>query len=442
MKPDTSMVNAYVEGAAVLDEATASMIVQREALLGPAYRLMYARPLHFVRGEGVWLYTPEGERYLDAYNNVTSVGHCHPTVVEAIQRQVGVLATNTRYLHRAILGYAERLLATMPSELGHLMYTCTGSDANDLAVRIAQSHTDAKGIIVTETAYHGVTQAVSEFSPSLGKNVNLGAQVRTVPAPDTYRSATGDVGAEFAASVRAAIADLNRHGIKPAIFICDSIFASDGVFDGPAGFLQDAVAAIREAGGLYIADEVQSGFGRTGEAMWGFQRHGVVPDIVTMGKPMGNGFPVAGVAVRPEVLAAFGAKSRYFNTFGGNPVAVEAASAVLDVIEGEALLANARAVGTYLKAGMERLAGRYACIGDVRGAGLFLGVEIVSDRVRKVPDARTAARLINGLREARVLISGCGKAANVLKIRPPLTFSQAHADILIDRFDVVLSELD
>lgn len=442
MKADTAMVNAYVEGAADLDEATTTMIAQRNALLGPAYRLMYARPLHFVRGEGVWLYTPKGERYLDAYNNVTSIGHCHPTVVNAIQRQVGVLATNTRYLHGAILGYAERLLATMPPEIGHLMYTCTGSDANDLAVRIAQSHTGGKGIIVTETAYHGITQAVSEFSPSLGNNVNLGAHVRTVSAPDTYRSATGDVGAEFAANVRVAIADLNRHGIKPALFICDGIFASDGVFDGPAGFLQGAVAAIHEAGGLYIADEVQSGFGRTGEAMWGFQRHSVVPDIVTMGKPMGNGFPVAGVAVRPEVLAEFGAKARYFNTFGGNPVAVEAASAVLDVIEGEGLLENARVVGAYLKVGIERLAERHACIGDVRGAGLFLGVEIVSDRILKTPDATTATRLINGLREIQVLISGCGKMANVLKIRPPLTFTQAHADILIEKFEVVLSQLD
>ncbi|WP_264473845.1 aspartate aminotransferase family protein [Rhodobacter sp. Har01] len=436
------MVNAYVEGAADLDPDTAVLIAQRKALLGPAYRLMYARPLHFVRGEGVWLYTPEGERYLDAYNNVTSVGHCHPTVVKAIQRQVGVLATNTRYLHGAILRYAERLLATMPAEIGHLMYTCTGSDANDLAVRIAQSHTGGTGIIVTETAYHGITRAVAEFSPSLGENVNLGVHVRTVPAPDRYRSATGDVGAEFAAGVRAAIADLRRHGIKPALLICDGIFSSDGVLDGPAGFLQGAVDAIREAGGLYIADEVQSGFGRTGEAIWGFQRHGVVPDIVTLGKPMGNGFPVAGVAARPEVLAEFGAKARYFNTFGGNPVAVEAASAVLDVIEGEGLLENARAVGAYLKAGLETLALRHPCVGDVRGAGLFLGLEIVSERACKAPDAAMATRLINGLRDARVLVSGCGRAANVLKVRPPLVFSQDHADHLISAFDDVLTRSD
>ncbi|WP_235918661.1 aspartate aminotransferase family protein [Brucella anthropi] len=434
-----SMVNAFIEGATELDEATTAMIAQRKARLGPAYRLMYERPLHFVRGEGVWLYDPQGNAYLDAYNNVTSVGHCHAKVVEAIRQQVGILATNTRYLHGAILDYAERLLATMPSEIGHLMFTCTGSDANDLAVRIAQSYTGGKGIIVTETAYHGITQAVSEFSPSLGDNVNLGAHVRTVSAPDSYRSQ--NVAEEFTDAVRAAIRDLQRHGIKPALLICDGIFASDGVFDGPVGFLKGAVDAIHEAGGLYIADEVQSGFARTGEAMWGFQRHSVIPDIVTMGKPMGNGFPVAGVAVRPDVLAEFGKKSRYFNTFGGNAVAIAAASAVLDVIEEEGLLENATSIGLYLKNGFNALAQRYDCLGDVRGAGLFLGVEIVSDRAAKTPDAATATRIINGLRDENVLISGCAKEANVLKIRPPLIFSRENADELIDKLDRVLQRL-
>lgn len=434
-----AMVNAFVEGAVELDETTAGMIARRKRLLGPAYRLMYERPLHFVRGEGVWLFDPDGNAYLDAYNNVTSIGHCHPTVVEAIRDQVGRLATNTRYLHGAVLDYAERLLATMPDQIGHLMFTCTGSDANDLAVRIAQSYTGGKGIIVTETAYHGITQAVSEFSPSLGPNVDLGVHVRCVPAPDSYRSA--DVAGEFTAAVEAAIQDLKRHGIKPALFICDGIFASDGVFDAPAGVIRGAVEAIRAAGGVYIADEVQCGFGRTGEAMWGFQRHGVIPDIVTMGKPMGNGYPVAGVAARPEVLADFGRKARYFNTFGGNAVAVAAAAAVLDVIEDEGLLANATDVGAYLKDGFRQLATRYPVIGDVRGAGLFLGVEIVSDPVAKTPDAAIATRIINGLRDEHVLISGCAKAANVLKIRPPLVFSRENAAQMLEKCARVLSRL-
>ena len=352
---------------------------------------------------------------------------------------MATLTTNTRYLHDSVLRYADRLLATMPDEIGHFMFTCTGSDANDLAVRIAQSYTGGQGIIVSETAYHGITQSVAAFSPSLGGNVPLGVHVRTVPPPDSYRNTTGDVGAEFTAGVQAAIRDLQRHGIKPALFICDGIFSSDGVFDGPAGFLQGAVDAIHAVGGVYVADEVQSGFGRTGDAMWGFQRHGVVPDLVTMGKPMGNGYPVAGVAGRPEVLAEFGQKARYFNTFGGNAVAAEAAMAVLEAIQSEGLVENARETGRYLKDGVQALVARHTCIGDVRGAGLFLGVEIVSDRIARTPDAGMTTRIVNGLRDERVLISACGKAANVLKIRPPLIFTREQADILFERLDIVLS---
>ncbi|MDK3019862.1 aspartate aminotransferase family protein [Pseudodonghicola flavimaris] len=440
MTTDTGMVNAFVEGRADLDPATGEMISRRKDLLGPAYRLFYERPLHLVRGEGVWLYDPEGTGYLDAYNNVTSIGHCHPRVVEAIARQAGILATNTRYMHGAILDYAERLLATMPDALGHMMFTCTGSDANDLAVRIAQSFTGGKGIVVTETAYHGITQAVSEFSPSLGENVDLGAHVRTVPAPDSYRVTEG-LAESFGASVAAAFADLKRHGIKPALFICDGIFASDGVFGDPAGFLKPAVEAARAAGALYIADEVQSGFGRTGDAMWGFQRHGVIPDLVTMGKPMGNGFPVAGVAVRPEVVEEFGRKARYFNTFGGNAVAIAAATAVLDVIEDEGLVENARVMGDYLRDGFRDLQTRYPAIGDVRGAGLFIGVEMVSDAAAKTPDAAAATAIVNGMRDENVLISGCAKAANVLKIRPPLVFKKSDADHFIAALSRVLARL-
>jgi len=438
MRTDTGMVNAFVEGKTTLDPVTTEMIARRRKLLGPAYRLFYDRPLHITRGEGVWLFDPQGNRYLDAYNNVTSVGHCHPKVVEAITRQAGTLATHTRYIHGAILDYAERLLATMPEPIGHLMFTCTGSDANDLAVRIARAYTGGTGIVVTETAYHGITQTVSEFSPSLGAHVDLGAHVRTVPAPDSYRITEGleDV---FADSVAAAFADLKRHGIRPALFICDGIFASDGVFDGPAGFLGKAVDAARAAGALYIADEVQSGFGRTGDAMWGFQRHGVSPDLVTMGKPMGNGYPVAGVAVRPEVIEEFGKNARYFNTFGGNAVAVAAATAVLDVIETEGLIENARIIGAHFRAGLRALGQRFPVIGDVRGAGLFIGAELVGDPETKSPEPAAAATLINGLREHGVLISGCGKAANVLKIRPPLVFTRENADHVLAMIKRVLS---
>ncbi|PFG63120.1 4-aminobutyrate aminotransferase-like enzyme [Thioclava sp. ES.031] len=440
MNIDTGMVNAFQEGATDLDPETREMIERRKALLGPAYRLFYDKPLHLVRGEGAWLFDQEDNAYLDAYNNVTSIGHCHPKVVEAIATQAGILATNTRYIHGSILDYAERLLNTMPDEIGHMMFTCTGSDANDLAVRIAQAYTGGLGIVVTETAYHGITQSVSEFSPSLGANVDLGPHVRTVPAPDAYRQGE-EMAANFATAVEAAFADLKRHGIKPALFICDGIFASDGVFDGPRGFLKGAVDAAHAAGAVYIADEVQSGFGRTGDALWGFQRHDVVPDLVTMGKPMGNGYPVAGVAVRPELVEEFGRKARYFNTFGGNAVAIAAATAVLDVIEGEGLTENAREIGAYLQDGIRARAEAHPCIGDVRGAGLFLGVEIVSDRAAKTPDATATSAIVNGLREERVLISACSKTHNVLKIRPPLVFTRENADQFLAAFDRVLARI-
>lgn len=430
------MANSFDPNAAgSVSPERRDMIERRARLLGPAYRLFYAEPLHFVRGEGVWLYEADGTQYLDVYNNVASLGHCHPHVVGAIARQAATLATHTRYLHDGILDYAERLLATFPAPIGHLMMTCTGSEANDLAIRIARAATGNTGFIVTETAYHGVTDAVAAMSPSLGGGVPLGLHVRTVPAP----RGDADVGAVFAAGVRAAIADLAAHGIKPAAFLCDSIFSSDGVFADPPGFLAEAVAAVRQAGGILIADEVQPGFGRTGDAMWGFQRHGLVPEIVTMGKPMGNGYPVGGVALQPALIAEFGRKARYFNTYGGNPVACAAASAVLDVIEQEGLLANSARVGAMLRNGVQDLAQRHSVIGEVRGAGLFVGADIVDSTGQ--PDGAMAAALVNALRQRRVLISCTGPRAHTLKIRPPLIFTEAHVSHFLDTLNDALTEL-
>lgn len=437
-----TMINAYDRaGATGIADRERELIARRERLLGPAYRLFYANPVHFVRGEGVWLYDPDGKAYLDVYNNVASVGHCHPHVVAALARQSAVLNTHTRYITDGILDYAERLLATLPAELGHIMFTCTGSEANDLAYRAARTFTGGTGFIVTELAYHGVTVAISEMSPSLGAGITLGSQIRTVPAPDLYRSGGGDVGETFARHVRAAIADMKAQGIKPAALLVDTIFSSDGVFSDPAGFLKPAVAAIREAGGLFIADEVQPGFGRTGAGLWGFGRHGLVPDMVTMGKPMGNGHPVAAMVAKPDILQAFGEKTRYFNTFGGNPVSCAVGMAVLDVIENEGLVANAAAVGAHLMAGLKELAGRHALIGDVRGAGLFVGAELVTDRDSRAPATAETAALVNGLRDKRVLISAAGPAANVLKIRPPLVFSRDNADLFLTAVDEVLTDM-
>lgn len=431
-----AMPNAYVAGRGNLPPEAEALVARRQAALGPAYRLFYETPVHLVRGEGVWLYDGDGNAYLDTYNNVASVGHCHPRVVQAMAAQAATFASHTRYLHETILDYSERLLATLPSDIAHLMFTCTGSEANDLALRIAREHTGGTGIIVTENAYHGVTLTVAGFSPALGPGVPLGELVRTVPAPDP---ALGDgAGAAFAADVQAAIDDLTRHGIRPAVLIVDTIFSSDGVIPDPAGFLAPAVAAVRAAGGLFIADEVQPGFGRTGAGMWGFARHGVVPDMVSMGKPMGNGYPVAALALRPDVVAGFGARGRYFNTFGGNAVAAATAAAVLDVIEDEGLIDNARLTGTYLAQGLGALAARFPVVGDVRGAGLFIGADIIRDGQ---PDAALAHRVVNGLRAARVLISATGSDGNILKIRPPLVFGREHADIFLDRLEAVLRAL-
>jgi 4-aminobutyrate aminotransferase-like enzyme len=431
-----TMVNAFdPSNTAGFAAEEAALIERRRRVLGPAYRLFYAHPVHVVRGEGVWLYGPDDTAYLDAYNNVASVGHCHPHVVAALARQAGTLNTHTRYVTDGILDYAERLVATMPAEIANIMFTCTGSEANDLALRVAKAATGGTGVIVTQNAYHGVTDVLAHMSPSLGAGAPIGETVRVVPAP-TSADASGE---GFAQGVKAAIADMAAHGIRPSALLVDTIFSSDGVFTDPPGFLRPAVEAIRAGGGLFIADEVQPGFGRTGAGMWGFARHGLVPDLVTMGKPMGDGHPMAAMAARPEHLEAFGREVRYFNTFGGNPVSCAVGMAVLDVIENEGLIANARDVGAALKSGLEDLAARDGRIGEVRGAGLFIGADIVD--AKGAPDAVAAAAIVNGLRERQVLISATGSHGHSLKIRPPMVFSHENAALLIERLKATLASL-
>ncbi|RLM02316.1 4-aminobutyrate aminotransferase [Gibbsiella quercinecans] len=410
------------------------LLAQRERLLGGGYRLFYQRPLHPVRGEGVWLFDAEGRRYLDMYNNVASVGHCHPAVVEAIAQQAAQLNTHTRYLHEAIVEYAQTLLQEFPPELGNLTMTCSGSEANDLALRIAREITGGTVAIVTRWAYHGVTSAISSLSPSLG--ITLGDQVRTIDAPDSYRQP-----GQWLNSLRQVLDALQQAGQRPAALLMDTIYSSDGVFSPLPGEMQQAAALIRATGGLFIADEVQAGFARTGSHFWGFARHGVVPDMVTMGKPMGNGHPVAGVVGRPALFSEFGQRQRYFNTFGGNPVSCRAAQAVLQVIRNEKLQQNAESSGEKLRHGLRRLAERYPLIGDVRGAGLFIGVELVTDRTQKTPATLLAAQAVNLLRERGVLISTTGPQANILKIRPPLVFNEQHCSLFLDTLEGVLATL-
>lgn len=429
-----TMGNAFVPGSAHLSAEENEMITRRTRLLGPAYRLFYARPLQIVRGEGVWLYDPDGTAYLDAYNNVPSVGHCHPHVTAAITKQAATLNTHTRYLHPLILEYSERLLRTFPAALSQVMYTCTGSEANDLALRIANAHTGGTGVVVTRFAYHGTTSAIAEISPALGEGIKPGPHVEFVDAPDTYRERDR----EFPAAVARAFAALESRGIRPSALLVDTVFTSDGSFVDPPGFLAGALEACRNAGALFIADEVQPGFGRSGQ-MWGFSRHGIVPDLVTLGKPMGNGHPIAGVVVKPEILQRFADSVRYFNTFGGNPVSIAAANAVLDVLENEKLLENAARVGRHLLDGAKELQKKHEVIGDVRGEGFVFAIELVSDRNSRAPHPEMAALVVNEMRERRVLLSVSGPNKTILKIRPPLCFSAANADQLLETLDAVLN---
>ncbi|WP_043445880.1 aspartate aminotransferase family protein [Halotalea alkalilenta] len=422
-----------------LDADDRALLERRRKVLGGAYRLFYDQPLHPQRGEGVWLYDRHDRAYLDAYNNVACLGHCHPQVVAAISRQAARLNTHTRYLDETILDCAERLLATLPPPLAQVIFTCTGSEANDLAYRIACQYTGARGLIVTRMAYHGVTQALAQASPSLGAQVPLGRHVRTVELPGAGDRDGLSPAQRFAAQVQRAVDELAAAGIRPAALLLDSVFASDGIFTDPAGFIAPAVEVIHRAGGLFIADEVQAGLARLGEPFWGFVRHRVSPDIVTLGKPFGNGHPVAAVVARRECMEAFGQASRYFNTFGGNPVSCAAALAVLDVIEREGIPGRVEEVGEYLRRGLGQLAALHPEIGQVRGAGLFIAVAFASNSVRSA--AAIARAVVEGMRERGVLLSLTGAGGDVLKIRPPLVFERQHADILIERLDQTLTAL-
>ncbi|PLR46674.1 aspartate aminotransferase family protein [Chimaeribacter arupi] len=436
---DTNSFRA--EHAGQLDSDTRRLTDQRSRVLGESYRLFYRKPVHLVKGRGQYLWDAAGDKYLDVYNNVASIGHCHPAVVEAVTAQMQQLNTHTRYLHQRILDYSEDLLATLPAALDRAMYMCTGSEANDLAIRVAKAYSGGTGIIVTQEAYHGTSELTSGVSPALGSGQPLAATTRLVPPPDRYRVTDPDLGAWFAGQIQQQIDDMAAHGITFAGFLADSIFSSDGVLPDPAGFLQPVIDVVHKNGGIYIADEVQPGFGRTGEAFWGFARHGIVPDIVTTGKPMGNGIPVSAMLAKSEVLAAFSDTIPYFNTFGGNPVAMAAAQAVLQVIKDEQLQQHSLAVGQQLLRELQGLAAKYECVGDVRGAGLFIGFELVSDRAAKTPDKALALDVTERLREQRVLTSVAGPYGNVLKLRPPLAFQASDIDWLVSALDTSLAAL-
>ncbi|NHB76313.1 aspartate aminotransferase family protein [Rhodobacter calidifons] len=419
----------------------ADLIARRRALLGPNVPTFYDDPVHVVRGEGVWLWDAEGRRYLDCYNNVAHVGHCNPRVVRAICDQAATLNTHTRYLHEGILDYVERLTATFDDPLTTAILTCTGSEANDIALRMAEGVTGKRGIIATDATYHGNTALVSHLSRSNVPEVGfgLGQYLRHVEAPDSYRIPDPD-GQRFAAQVEAAIADLERSGIGFAALILCPLFLNEGFPTQAEGWLRPAAEAVRRAGGLLICDEVQSGFGRSGSHFWAHQRQGVVPDVVTLGKPMGNGHPVAGLVTTPGIMARFRSAFRYFNTFGGNPVSCAAAMAVLDEVQERDLQANAARIGRLAAVRLSELQQKYPVIGDVRQSGMVFGAEFVLDRDTKAPASAYADRVVNRLRQRGVLLSRLGRHKNTLKIRPPMPFGEEHLDLLVTTLDAVLAE--
>lgn len=398
------------------------LLARRARLLGPNVPTFYDAPVHIVRGEGVWLYDAEGRRFLDCYNNVAHVGHCHPKVVEAIARQSATLNTHTRYLHEGILDYAELLVERFQHGLSQVILTCTGSEANDVALRMAQAVTGKVGIIATDNTYHGNTAAVSALSTRRPPIGGWPAHVRRVPAPE---GAAPD-GTAFAGHVARAIAELEAAGFGFAGLMLCPVFANEGLPDVAPGFLDETARLVRAAGGLLLCDEVQPGFGRLGRHWWGHEWLGFAPDVVSLGKPMGNGHPVAGVVARPEVMAAFRGAFGYFNTFGGNPVSCAAATAVLDVIEGEGLMARAAEVGDHMLALLGAL--DHPLVAGVRGRGLFFAVELMRDGV---PATEAAGAVVEGMKARGVLIGRVGRAQHILKLRPPLPFGRDHAELAV-----------
>ena len=421
---------------------------RRRALVGPSLSIAYQRPVRIVRGWKQFLFDDDGRRYLDAYNNVPHVGHAHPHVVRAAARQMAVLNTNTRYLHDALETYAERLTATLPDPLRVAFLVSSASEANELALRLVRAATGRKDMLVLEAAYHGNTTSLIDISPY--KHAGPGGSgapdwVHVAPLADDYRGPykrnDPDAGAKYARDLSMQIRYIREHGRELAGFIAESCPSVGGQLFFPKGYLAGVYAAVREAGALCIADEVQTGLGRIGTHCWAFEQQGVVPDIVVMGKPIGNGHPLAAVVTTRAIADAFNNGMEYFSTFGGNTVSCVVGNAVLDVVEREQLQAHALRVGTHLLEALRALAPTHAIVGDVRGSGLFLGVELVRDRDTLEPAGAEASYVVNRMRDHQILLGTDGPHHNVVKIRPPMPFDEADADRLVETLDDVLGEL-
>ncbi len=419
----------------------------RGARLGPNLSLSYRRPLKIVRGWRQYLYDDTGRAYLDGYNNVPLVGHAHPRVVRAAQQQIALLNTNTRYLHENVVRYAERLTALLPEPLQVAFFVNSGSEANELALRLARAFTGGEDVVVLEHAYHGHTQGMIDVSPYKFEGPGGRGRkdfVHVAPLPDDYRGPfrRGDpeAGRKYAGHVGEIVAQMRGHGRGLAAFLAESLPSVGGQIVFPPGYLAEAYAHVRAAGGVCIADEVQVGFGRLGTHFWGFETQGVVPDIVVLGKPIGNGFPLGAVLTTRAIADAFANGMEFFSTFGGNPVACAVGLAVLDVLEDEGLQERALRVGRHFLAGLRAVEDRHPLVGDVRGSGLFLGIELVRDRERREPATEEASYVVNRLRERGILTGTDGPHENVLKVRPPLVVSESDVDLFVSALDDVLGE--
>ena len=446
ISPDPNLIVGIPAALLPTPPSKAENLAVRRAHLGGSLSIAYRDPVRVVRGWRQHLYDDEGRQYLDAYNNVPHVGHCHPRVVEAAHRQMTVLNTNTRYLNDRLNEYASRLTATLPSPLSVAYLLNSASEANELALRLARAHTGGRDMVVLEAAYHGNTTSLIDISPY--KHAGPGGRgapewVHVAPLPDDYRGefkrGDPDAGTKYAAQVADLISILQAKVRRLAGFIAETCPSVGGQIMLPPGYLAEVYRQVRAAGGVCIADEVQTGLGRMGTHFWAFEAHGVLPDIVVMGKPLGNGHPMAAVVTTPAIAASFTNGMEFFSTFGGNTVSCAVGLAVLDVLRDEGLQAHALTIGERLLAGLRELMSRYEVIGDVRGSGLFLGAELVRDRATRAPAGDAASFVANRFREAGILLGTDGPYHNVVKIRPPMPFGIRNADRLIETFDRILA---
>jgi len=420
-----------------------TLLERREQALGAGAPLFYETPLHIVRGEGVHLFDADGRRYVDMYNNVPCVGHAHPAVVEAMARQQATLNVHSRYLHEGVVAFAERLSGLHGPQIQSVVFSCSGTEANEVALRMARLATGKRGVVCTDATYHGNSELVGALTRT-GANQPARPDVRTFPFPELYRPlapGAADPADAYLDRLADAIRSLEEDGEGLAALIVCSIFANEGLPDVPRDFMRRAAEMVRAAGGLVIADEVQAGYGRTGR-WWGYDVTGFTPDIVVTGKPMGAGLPLAATAASKPLVDGFRAATRYFNTFASSPLQAAVGMAVLEVIEREGLVENAGVVGVALKSAL--LARKDACarVGDIRGVGLSVGIEMVTDRQSKTPDRDLAIDVVNRLKDKGFLTSNAGAFGNVVKIRPPLVFSQKNAEDFLAAFDETIAEID